>query len=254
VHQGDAQDKKFHISTSAGLRGGWTLGAGMYWETFGYDTQLFRNYRIERTVGTKVDTIPFVGVGRIPNRDYVLSFATPQWSRFNANMLYVFGQDENFFEWAQANINYISLSATLRPTDHLRVNGTLSYQDYWRRTDHTMVGRNAIPRVKAEYQFTRSIFFRVVGEYNLAEHDDLRDETRTFFPLIINGSKALATRSAAFRGDWLFSYQPNPGTVLFLGYGSQANAIPNPLERFNFQPLVRSTDYFFLKFSYLFRM
>ena len=254
MHQGDAQDKKFHISTSAGLRGGWTLGAGMYWETFGYDTQLFRNYRIERTVGTKVDTIPFVGVGRIPNRDYVLSFATPQWSRFNANMLYVFGQDENFFEWAQANINYISLSATLRPTDHLRVNGTLSYQDYWRRTDQTMVGRNAIPRVKAEYQFTRSIFFRVVGEYNLSEHDDLRDETRTFFPLIINGSKALATRSAAFRGDWLFSYQPNPGTVLFLGYGSQANAVPNPLERFNFQPLVRSTDYFFVKFSYLFRM
>ena len=73
VHQGDAQDKKFHLSTSAGLRGGWTLGAGMYWETFGYDTQLFRNYRIERTVGTTVDTIPFVGVGRIPNRDYVLN-------------------------------------------------------------------------------------------------------------------------------------------------------------------------------------
>ena len=193
MHQGDAQDKKFHVSTSAGLRGGWTLGAGMYWETFGYDTQLFRNYRIERTVGTKVDTIPFVGVGRIPNRDYVLTFATPQWSRFNANVLYMFGQDENFFEWAQANINYMSLSTTLRPTDHLRVNGTLSYQDYWRRTDHTMVGRNAIPRVKAEYQFTRSIFFRVVGEYNLSEHDDLRDETRTFFPLIINGSKALAT-------------------------------------------------------------
>ena len=51
------------------------VGAGVYWETFGYDTQLFRNYRIERTVGTKVDTIPFVGVGRIPNRDYVADAA-----------------------------------------------------------------------------------------------------------------------------------------------------------------------------------
>ena len=71
TRQGDGQDKKFHLSTSAGLRGGWTLGAGVYWETFGYDTQLYGNYRIERTVGTKVDTIPFVGVGRIPNRDYV---------------------------------------------------------------------------------------------------------------------------------------------------------------------------------------
>ena len=68
------------------------------------------------------------------------------------------------------------------------------------------------------------------------------------------GRKALAQRSAAFRGDWLFSYQPNPGTVLFLGYGSQANAAPNPLERFDYQPLVRSSDYFFAKLSYLFRM
>ena len=254
MRRGDAQDKKFHVSTSAGLRGGWTLGAGVYWETFGYDTQLFRNYQIERTVGATIDTVPFVGVGRIPNRDYVLNLATPQWSQFNASVLYIFGQDENFFEWAQADIDYVSLTANFRPTDHLRINGTLSYQDYWRRTDNTMVGRNAIPRVKVEYQFTRSIFLRAVGEYDLSEHDDLRDETRTFFPLIISGKKALATRSAQFHADWLFSYQPSPGTVLFLGYGSLANAAPNPLERFNYQPLVRASDYFFVKYSYLFRM
>ena len=254
VRRGDAQDKKFHLSTSAGLRGGWTVGAGVYWETFGYDTQLYGNYRIERTVGTKVDTIPFVGVGRIPNRDYVANFSTPQWSNFNATLLYVGGQDENFFEWAQANINYVSLATNFRPTDHLRINGTLSYQDYWRRTDHSLAGRNMIPRVKLEYQFTRSIFLRMVGEYDLAEHDDLRDETRTFLPLIIGGQKALASRSAQLHGDWLFSYQPSPGTVLFLGYGSQGNAAPNPLERFNYQPLVRASDYFFVKLSYLFRM
>ena len=254
VRRGDAQDKKLHVSTSAGLHGGWTLGAGVFWETFGYDTQLFSNYRIERTVGTTVDTVPFVGVGRIPNRDYVTSVSTPQWSKFDATLLYIGGQDENFFEWAQANIDYLSLSANVRPTDQLRVNGTLNYQDYWRRTDGSLVGRNLIPRAKVEYQFTRSIFLRMVAEYNLAEHDDLRDETRTFFPLIIGGRKALATRSSQLHGDWLFSYQPNPGTVLFLGYGSQATAAPNPLERFNFQPLVRTNDYFFVKLSYLFRM
>jgi len=254
VHQGDAQDKKFHVSTSVGLRGGWTLGAGVYWETFGYDAGLYRNYRIERTVGGTIDTIPFVGVGRIPNRDYVATLTTPQWSRFNASVLYVGGQDENFFEWAQANINYLSLSMNVRPTDHLRVAGGLTYQDYWRRSDGTLAGRNAIPRVKVEYQFTRSIFLRAVGEYDLAEHDDLRDETRTFFPLIVDGAKALATRSASLHGDLLFSYQPNPGTVLFLGYGSEADANPDPRERFTYQPFVRSNDYFFVKLSYLLRM
>ena len=88
--------------------------------------------------------------------------------------------------------------------------------------------------MKLEYQFTRSIFLRAVGEYDLTEQSDLRDETRTFYPLIINGKKALATRSAQLHGDWLFSYQPSPGTVLFLGYGSQANATANPLDRVHY--------------------
>jgi hypothetical protein len=254
VRHGDAQDKKFHVSTSAGLRGGWALGAGVYWETFGYDRALYSNYQIERTIGTVVDTVPFVGVGRIPNRDYVASLTTPQWSRFDASLLYVGGQDENFFEWAQANIDYVSLSMDVRPSDQLRLNGTLEYQDYWRRTDGSLAGRNMIPRAKIEYQFTRSVFLRLVGEYDLSEHDDLRDESRTFFPLIIDGQKALATRRAALHGDWLFSYQPNPGTVVFLGYGSEGIAAPNALERFTYQPLQRANDYFFVKLSYLLRM
>lgn len=254
LNRGDAQDKKFHVSTSTGLRGGWTIGASVYWESFGYDTQLFSSYRMERTLNGRTDTIPFVGVGRIPNRDYVTTLATPQWARFNANVVYIFGQDENFFEWAQANIHYLSATANLRPTDRLRVAGTLTFQDYWRRTDGSRVGRNAIPRLKTEYQISRSQFVRLIGEYSLTERDDLRDETRTFYPLIINGRKALATRSHSARGDFLYSYQPNPGTVLFLGYGSFGLANPNPLERFNFQPIVRSSDYFFVKYSYLFKM
>jgi hypothetical protein len=42
--------------------------------------------------------------------------------------------------------------------------------------------------------------------------------------------------------------------VLFLGYGSEADGNPDPLQRFNWQPLKRTSDYFFVKYSYLFRM
>jgi hypothetical protein len=133
-----------------------------------------------------------------------------------------------------------------RPSPRLRVGTTFQYQDYWRRTDGSLAGRNLIPRVKVEYQLTRSIFMRVVGEYDQSEHNDLRDETRTFYPLLINGQLASATRSHALHGDLLFSYQPNPGTVLFLGYGSAGEGDPDPIRRMS--------DYVFLKYSYLFRL
>src|SRR5207249_2028884 len=48
VRRGDAQDKKLHVSTSTGFRGGWTIGASTYWETFGFDDLLYANYRLER--------------------------------------------------------------------------------------------------------------------------------------------------------------------------------------------------------------
>lgn len=250
-HHGDAQDKKYHVSASAGLRGGWTVGTGVFWETFGFDKGLYANYRVLSPTG---DTLPFTGTPRIPNRDYIFTLGTPQWTKFDATVLYIGGQDENFYEWAQADINYLSLSMDVRPNTRLRVNGTLAYQNYWRRTDHSLVGRVAIPRVKLEYQLTRAIFVRVVSEYDLNQNADLRDETRTGYPLLINGQPALASRSRTLHGDYLFSYQPSPGTVLFLGYGSASDGLPNPADRFNWQPLRRTSDYFFAKFSYLFRM
>jgi hypothetical protein len=251
MRRGDAQDKKLHFSGNAGLRGGWNVGLGFYVETFGFDRGLYSKYQILSPAG---DTLPFVGRPRITNHDYVFTLVTPQWQTFSANLLYVGGQDENFFEWAQANIDYVQLGLSVRPTDRARIDGTLAYQDYWRRSDHTLVGRNVIPRVKLEYQLTRAIFMRLVGEYDLGETDDLRDETRTNYPLLIGGELASASRVRSLHGDYLFSYQPTPGTVLFLGYGSQADGLPDETQRFNWQPLRRTSDYFFVKYSYLLRM
>ncbi len=251
VRRGDAQDKKFHLSGSAGLRGGWNIGAGVYLETFGFDKGLYSSYRVLAPTG---DTLPFVGRPRITNHDYVFSLVTPQWAKFSANVVYIGGQDENFFEWAQADINFLLLSLSVRPSDRARVDASFNYQDYWRRTDHSLVGRNVIPRVKFEYQITRAIFMRLVGEYDLSENDDLRDDTRTFNPLIIGGQLATASRARSLHGDYLFSYQPTPGTVLFLGYGSKADGDPDQSQRFKWQPLRRTSDYFFAKCSYLLRM
>ncbi|MGH7562112.1 MAG: hypothetical protein ACRENB_13960 [Gemmatimonadales bacterium] len=51
------------------------------------------------------------------------------------------------------------------------------------------------------------------------------------------------------RGDFLFSFQPVPGTVFFAGYGGAFR----DAGRFRFTELSRTSDGFFLKASYLIR-
>ena len=254
-NHGDAIEKKWHFSTGAALRGGWQAGASVYWETFGFDTALFANYYYARTVNGVTDTVKFTGVPRIPNRDYVLNFSTPTWSTFSASLLLIFGQDENFFEWAQADILYENWTLAWRPTQKLRVDGTYQLQGYVRRSDQSTVQIGRIPRLKIEYQLSRAVFVRVVGEYDSSKQAALRDETRTFAPILIRQpdgtfEPAAAFSSNRFRADWLFSYQPNPGTVLFAGYGSTLTE-PNALR---FRTLDRTSDSFFVKLTYLFRL
>jgi hypothetical protein len=141
-----------------------------------------------------------------------------------------------------------------RPTEQIRVNGGYQLQYYYRRTDGSLVGRRQIPRLKLEYQLTRAIFLRFIGEYDSNDQDDLRDDSRTDLPIFYQVGdtyvRALGYERNRFRADWLFSYQPVPGTVLFVGYGSTL-AEPAAM-RFN--KLSRVRDGFFLKFSYLFRL
>jgi hypothetical protein len=125
-----------------------------------------------------------------------------------------------------------------------------------RRNDDSTVDIWRSPRLKVEYQVSRPIFLRVVGEYTTERRDSLRDEARTNAPILIFDPqfnqflRASAYGHRSFRGDLLFSYQPNPGTVLFAGYGSTLTD-PNPLGRTHLQP---SEDGFFLKLSYLFQL
>jgi hypothetical protein len=140
----------------------------------------------------------------------------------------------------------------------LRLDGTYIVQAYDRRSDDTQVGVNHIPRLRLEYQITRAIFVRVVTEYNAFRRDALRDDGRTNDPvLILDPTDGVYKRELAgpveenqIRNELLFSYQPMPGTVFFLGYGG--NYVEE--NRFRFRGLDRTGDGFFLKASYLFRL
>lgn len=66
----------------------------------------------------------------------------------------------------------------------------------------------------------------------------------------MSSGPALGFTRETFRGDLLLSVRPNPGTVLFLGYG---NTLRNPAAEGNTERLGRVNDAFFLKLSYLFQ-
>lgn len=258
VHGRDALEKKGHLSLETQLRGGWSGGFALYLESFGYDPSLYRNVYVERTNGAVVDTVQFDGGARLFNHDWAVSLNTPQWSAFSFNALAIAGPDENFEEWSTSNIWLVSLGALVRPTPKLRITPTLLYQSF----DHPQTGNvyrsDRIVRIKTEYQLSRSIFLRLVGEYRGRELQPLVDWGRSFGPLLYRDpatgsfSRTAFSRAKTFRTDWLFSYQPLPGTVFFAGYGNTSAPAAFRLDELT-ETRYRTADAFFLKASYLFR-
>ncbi len=251
-----AQDRKLHINTNVRLRGGWRASGTGIFETFGFDDRLYAGYALERTGPGGREILPFTGVSDIGNLDWSLTLDTPQFSKLAGSAFVLWGRDENFFEWSPARILFTRLSADLRPTEQIRVNASYQIQQYRRESDRTIVGSRRNPRLKVEYQISRSTFFRVVAEYDARRQDDLRDDGRTDLPLLMRDATtgdyvpARAFDRHALRADWLFSYRPTPGTVVYAGYGG---LLSEPLDR-GVGRLRRTSDGFFLKMSYLFRM
>ena len=250
-------DEQLHFNVNATLRGGWQLTGSLLLESFGYPGEIYQGHRVEvpRAAGG-ADTVAFVGRPRIPNRDYVLSFTSPEFKHFSANAFILWGNDENFYEWSPGRIIIANGGLAWRPTDKLRLDGTYALQQVRRRSDGSLVDVQHIPRVKLEYQLARPVFVRLVGEYAHDRQDDLRDDTRTegailvYDPGVGEFVRATGFVRSSFRGDLLFSYQPGPGTVLFAGYGSTLLDPDDPAR----SGLRRVEDGFFFKLSYLFHL
>jgi len=258
------EDRRYHISLLSTLHGGWQLLFGLYAETYGYDASLYGNYYLGHITahcggaGCIADTAytKFVGSPVIPNTDYVLQISTPVFAKVDLTLLQLAGRDENFYEWSQADISVTQATLNYRPTDRLRAQLMYNAQIYWRHDDYSIAAKTLIPRLDVEYQLSRPIYFRIVAQYDAEYQNNLRDDSRTNLPLFtLDPTTGVYTRLGAYQSNQfqlsgLFSYQPVPGTVAFIGYG---NNLTEP-EGFHFNPLRRVADSFFVKFSYLFRM
>jgi len=257
VNRRSAQDIKLHVRLNTRLRGGWQIGSQLLLEEFSYDRDLYRNFFlfVPRASGGRVDTVAYTGTKNLQNLDWVLSLTTPEFKRFSFNTFAIIGQDENFQEWSSAIISSLQGTLNVRPTPQLRIAGTLTHDTFDRKTDGTRVLTRGAQRLRMEYQVTRQMFVRVIGEYATTTQDSLRDDSRTNLPVYLRASNGTYARALGFernraRLDVLFSYLPTPGTVFFVGYGDAlaANRPAGP------ERLQRTRDVFFTKLSYLFRL
>lgn len=243
-------EQKLHLNSNVFARGGWQSGFSVLIEKYRFDPKAYANYAV-----LDGDTLRPLDGQSLPNLDFVFTLNTPRVRGVSANIFHIWGKDENFAEWSSANIVYSTVGLLWRPSERLRVDANYSLQSFARRTDGSYVGIRRVPRVRVEYQATRTIFVRYVGEYATNYQDALRDDSRTGLPIVFIGpdgsyARVEGLRQRSFRNDWLFSYQPTPGTVLFAGYGSAMTNAADPRER----TIRRTRDGFFAKLSYLFRL
>lgn len=236
---------KDNITFMLRLRGGWNITTQTGRQFFYVDPAAYAWYTVD-SGSTALLYQPASWQSGLA--DVGATLASPVLQRVNATVSVQRTTSPIFAEGSRGTDLRISGSLSLRPTSAARVEATLASSRITRRLDGSEYARTLIPRVKAEYQLTRAMFVRVVGEYRSERRDALRsaDDGRTLW---VNQSQSVPTASSRLRMDWLASYQPTPGTVAFFGYGS-GSAAPRADE---FSDLRRNDDAFFVKLAYQFR-
>lgn len=252
VNGREMQNRFLNIESVAQLKSGWSLSASLIDENFGYDPSIYRGYALLNPNGT---VSPWANqLGRIENRDYRLSVGSPNLKHFQVSGSLTWGSDVNFQEWAAGDVLIGSASLALRPTDRLRVALSYSHQQINRPSDGSQVLQQAVTRGRVEYQLSPAFQLRLVSEYSAQDRSALRDDSRTGLPIVQQiGPTQYAPAGAFSQGQlvsqFLFSYFPTPGTVVYLGYGATSGRVGETSD----VPLARQRDGLFMKLSYLWR-
>ena len=224
------------------LRGGWTLNGHLERDFVRFQDSSYADYSIGSATGPVYrpadDFSGFV---------WQTGVTTPTWQRLGASVTYRRGRAAIFEEGTTGRAWLLTSAVNLRPASTVRValTGTVFRLH---RLDGSEFARSTIPRLKLEYQPTRELFFRVIGEYRSERRAPLV-EPGVGGPLFVSGAAQPATEFNGLRLDLLASFEPTPGTVAFLGYGSSLETDAE----FNWSRLQRRSDGFFVKLAYQIR-
>jgi hypothetical protein len=199
-------------------------------------------------VGGPGGPAPFIPADEVTSVSGSVSLDSPTFQSFSASIDVGFGEAPIFAEAADGRGFQIGAGLTLRPAASIRIEAGTQFVRLVRASDDSEFARAIIPRVKAEFQPRRSLFFRFIGEYR-AERQAALIDPATGNPILIGGSPSAALDQNVFRMDWLAAFEPTPGTALYFGYGSTLE----DSGALSFNGLRRANDGFFLKAAYQIR-
>ena len=247
---GGILESELGVTSFLTIRNGWGARTTPQWATVRFDPEFYADYYVD----LGADTVPFVLPDRLTDLWQVdLNANTPQGS-LTVSAGASFGRTAAFFEPAPAKSLSGTATVTWRPTEQLRIEGQYVYSRLNRERDGTRLSTAQIPRLKLEYQLSRPIFVRFVGQYAAQERDALRDPA-TDQPILRPNDEGVLepvgpVTQNDLRVDFLFSFRPTPGTVFYLGYGSSLTET----DAFTFTDVERVSDGLFVKLSYLFQL
>ncbi len=221
------------------LRGGWELNGHVERQFVNFQDSTFAAYTIGSAVGS-----PYRPVDDFSGFTGEVKVTTPTWRQLGATLTYGRGRAAIFQEGTTGRGWQLVGSVDLRPTSTVRVTALGTVFRLF-RLDGSEFARSTIPRLKLEYQPNRALFFRVIGEYRSERRAALLDPS-TGDSLFVGGAPQPTTEFNGLRLDLLASFEPTPGTVAFLGYGSSLESD----REFNWSRLERVNDGFFVKLAY----
>ncbi len=232
------------VNGNLSLRGGWSVGSHLERGFVRFTPAMFDGYE----VGGPGAPTPFVPADEVASVSGTLSLETPTYESFSAEVEVGFGAAPIFAEAGEGHGFQIGGALTLRPAASVRIEASTRFLRLLRDRDDSEFARAIIPRLKAEFQPRRAIFFRFIGEYR-AERQAALIDPATGSPILIGGTPAAALDQNVFRMDWLAAFEPTPGTALYFGYGSTLE----DTGALSFNGLRRADDGFFLKAAYQIR-
>jgi hypothetical protein len=234
------------LNLNSSLRGGWAASASINRSFVHFEPDMYEDYAV---VGPADGLVPFAVPDGVSNWSGTYTVTTPVFQRFNTSLSVSHGGTPIYAEASDGAQLRTTASLTLRPTPSIRVEGSLVATRITRERDGSEYAQSTIPRLKLEYQPRRSLFFRLVTEYQFNQRDALYDPA-TGQPIYVGGEPAGAFDTNGLRTDLLFSFEPTPGTVAFFGYG--VSLAKDPL-LYTTPGYTRTTDGFFVKLAYVFR-